>query len=601
MRKRWLTIVLTVILAFTFTAANVFAADALGTRQQITKEELEGGTFLVYHAVENGQTLTLYCFNRDLAWPVTGSPELTEYYVPDEMLNLEDGVKNKIYRILYAGYPYNNAGLYSSSEDPVTMDELAEACIPPQALKDLMPEIEWGGLDFTPENLVGTTPETDAMDGIALAMCTDDDVEVAALTKPDFYYLISVFSYGPYDSVDNLKEMYAAMRPSTTPGGAHDATQLAIWRVLYLENVPNNNESMEDCYKSNSLVRDLVDFAYKDERFADIKVPDRGTTIAQMENYKSEFETGAKLLRADGSPVGNGIIVFTEDGDGKFISEPLHFAESAYALPYEITLNDGSTAVFSVVNHGTGEFELVADEKPTQGQVTIKTDNMFPSDVYQYVVESQQGILAAELSHDAGHIQDMSGVYYQTVPMELSFGTEFREAGGSLQVSKKVTGDLPDSEKDKEFEFTVTLSDKTINGRYGSMTFKDGVATFTLKDGETIQAEGLPANTEYAVEETPYENYVTSKSHETGTIAKGMTTQVSFYNEYKAGSASISGDSRTGKNIDFTNKYSQSGTGVDSGDDARLLLMALIMMITAGGICAVLFLGRFRRKSEQND
>ena len=45
---------------------------------------------------------------------------------------------------------------------------------------------------------------------------------------------------------------------------------------------------------------------------------------------------------------------------------------------------------------------------------------------------------------------------------------------GNLTVSKTVGGDAGD--KDKAFHFTVTLSDKTVNGTYGDMEFVDGVA-----------------------------------------------------------------------------------------------------------------------------
>lgn len=53
---------------------------------------------------------------------------------------------------------------------------------------------------------------------------------------------------------------------------------------------------------------------------------------------------------------------------------------------------------------------------------------------------------------------------------------------GDLTVSKVVTGGAAD--RGTEFHFTVELSDKSINGAYGDMTFTDGAAEFTLKDGD---------------------------------------------------------------------------------------------------------------------
>lgn len=53
---------------------------------------------------------------------------------------------------------------------------------------------------------------------------------------------------------------------------------------------------------------------------------------------------------------------------------------------------------------------------------------------------------------------------------------------GNLIVSKMVSGNGGDTSKD--FLFTVTLSDTSINGQYGDMMFHEGVSTFTLKLGK---------------------------------------------------------------------------------------------------------------------
>ena len=63
---------------------------------------------------------------------------------------------------------------------------------------------------------------------------------------------------------------------------------------------------------------------------------------------------------------------------------------------------------------------------------------------------------------------------------------------GSLTVSKTVSGSR--GSKSREFTFTVTLGDASVNGEYGEMTFHDGEAVFTLKHGESKTAAGLPAS-----------------------------------------------------------------------------------------------------------
>ena len=88
---------------------------------------------------------------------------------------------------------------------------------------------------------------------------------------------------------------------------------------------------------------------------------------------------------------------------------------------------------------------------------------------------------------------------------------------GDLEVSKTVKSSVG-ADADKKFEFTVTLSDTTINKTYGDMTFIDGVATFELKDGETATATGLPTDIEYTVEEAENTDYTVTSTNSEGTI-----------------------------------------------------------------------------------
>lgn len=532
--------ILTVLLAVSALPLNALADDVVGTRQKITIEELDGGTFYAYHATENGVQLTLYCFNSDLAWPVTDDRYQNEYFVPDTMLHLSDDVKDKVYRVLYAGYPYDNVGICSPEESPVTMEDLEDACIPPAAIKALLPYYDWDNLDFSPENLIGVTDETDVI--VDILMNSYDDTFLEALgTKPAFEFLVNLFIplffYDePFTSVDQLLAEFSEAVFPTTPGGIHDATQIAIWRILYENNVPNNPKDMSQYSADYTLARALVDFANGVGPYADAKIPDRGTTLDDMEKVKETFENGAYLLRADNSPVGDGKIVFTRNAEGIYVSEPLHFSDQAFTVPYDITLKDGSTVIASTTNNGSEPFVLKTDKEPTNGQITVAATDMFPSDVYQYVIEAQQNMQPSELSHDGGHVQDMSGVYYQKVSALLSMDTEF-VSGGELKVTKSVTGDVPEADKDKAFAFTVTLSDTTVNGTYGDMTFKNGVATFSLKKDESKEAKNLPEGIGYEVEEESYVGYKAAPTNEKGTIPKEDTANVSFVNAYDAASA----------------------------------------------------------------
>ena len=110
---------------------------------------------------------------------------------------------------------------------------------------------------------------------------------------------------------------------------------------------------------------------------------------------------------------------------------------------------------------------------------------------------------------------------------------------GALEVTKSVSGNRGD--KTKEFNFTVTLSGTSSNGEfkseefsgtYGDMTFTNGVATFTLKDGETKTALDLPAGLQYAVveKEANEDGYTTTSSGDSGTINAGYKATAAFNN-----------------------------------------------------------------------
>ena len=110
---------------------------------------------------------------------------------------------------------------------------------------------------------------------------------------------------------------------------------------------------------------------------------------------------------------------------------------------------------------------------------------------------------------------------------------------GALEVTKSVSGNRGD--KSKDFHFTVTLSGTSSNGEfkseefsgtYGDMTFTKGVATFTLKHGETKTALDLPAGLQYAVveEEANKDGYTTTSSADSGTINAGYKATAAFNN-----------------------------------------------------------------------
>ncbi|QTE68143.1 Cna B-type domain-containing protein [Clostridiales bacterium] len=99
---------------------------------------------------------------------------------------------------------------------------------------------------------------------------------------------------------------------------------------------------------------------------------------------------------------------------------------------------------------------------------------------------------------------------------------------GDLVITNTVISDDP-ADKDKEFEYTIELDDKTINGTYGDVTFEDGVAKITLKDGEKATITDLPVDTKYTVTQKDEDGFTVEKTGDTGTISEDPS-QADFVN-----------------------------------------------------------------------
>lgn len=147
------------------------------------------------------------------------------------------------------------------------------------------------------------------------------------------------------------------------------------------------------------------------------------------------------------------------------------------------------------------------------GTYTIEEDEDFAEiDGYQLVV-SYSGV--AEVSTGSTASAEVTNTYTENT--------------GSLKVSKTVKSD-DKNDKTKSFKFKVTLDDKTVAGTFGDMTFKDGVAEFTLKDGESKTASGLLSGVKYTVEEKKADGFTVTKTGDTGTIKANATAEVTFTN-----------------------------------------------------------------------
>lgn len=217
----------------------------------------------------------------------------------------------------------------------------------------------------------------------------------------------------------------------------------------------------------------------------------------------------------DGNPENNGAMlttgnIWTEDTKNSF---DLHYGMNAEALTSQYGLHS-ATGTAPTFTADDGYIRVMPRQSNTRHDTTTKRDDL----TYNGTAIPLDGLFDL-----------MNTVVVTDEPL----------TSGNLRVSKIVSS----GETDKAFTFTVTLSDKTINGIYGNMEFKNGVATFKLKHGESITAAGLPAGISYVVDETDNSGYTVTKTGDTGTIEAGKTKEAVFTNTKDGSGSPWTGDS----------------------------------------------------------
>ena len=144
---------------------------------------------------------------------------------------------------------------------------------------------------------------------------------------------------------------------------------------------------------------------------------------------------------------------------------------------------------------------------------------------------------------------------------------------GSLTVKKTVVG----GDSQREFGFTVALADgdgEPVSGTFGkgenAVTFADGKATFTLRDGGEKIVAGLPVGARYTVTEDAAEGYTTTVNGADGSKAEGAVTEdgatVAFTNTY--------GTAAEGRDVSTAGLFTKALEGRDwaEGDSFQFTL-----------------------------
>lgn len=170
----------------------------------------------------------------------------------------------------------------------------------------------------------------------------------------------------------------------------------------------------------------------------------------------------------------------------------------------------------------------------------------------------------AQLADDAGNAVERT--------VEAAVFTNTAKTG-ALTVKKTVVG----GDSQREFGFTVALADgggEPVSGTFGkgenAVTFTDGKATFTLRDGGEKTIAGLPVGARYTVAEDAADGYTTTVDGADGSRAEGTVTEagatVAFANTY--------GTAAEGRDVSTVGLFTKTLKGRDwaEGDSFQFTL-----------------------------
>lgn len=450
------------------------------------------------------EDIVVYCMNNELNWPhiTENGQQIPDYvygYLDSKDIQNYDEMIKKLKKILFMGYPYNGMRLYEIIEDKdgyiPSEEEFNDMLKPDPILVEAFPEL--GHHKFTIDNF--SENKDVLLKFIYDVLMTKETNINSSLTKSDI--MVNPF----YKAViclinfDNPLEAFAYMYSDSyyvTEEEAYNNTQSAIWKLMYDYGVPSNNLNDISNYKLGEVFMQYAnsDFIILAEEPLSDKI-----------EVKSDFK-------------------FTQGSDGKWYSGNFRIEEpDEYNGMYILDLPDGISLMNGSVDniYGNQDYVFVSDHMPeSDEEFRIWSNIMWAKEPSQYSP-------LKDIEYKGKKYQKMTGLYTNRTHLWTEF-TYGDVSSGDLKVTNKVSGNAAD--KTKEFTYTVTLSDKTINGKYGEMEFKNGVSIFKLRDNESKEAIGLPANVEYEIIESDNEEYQVTSSNSTGKIEANQIITVEFTN-----------------------------------------------------------------------
>ena len=194
-------------------------------------------------------------------------------------------------------------------------------------------------------------------------------------------------------------------------------------------------------------------------------------------------------------------------------------------IPANVKMDQTRYRMVVTVSQTTQQTTVPLEDDPTQREtVTVRFNKISSVEVYKCADASDQtGTRVARYTNISSENRNA-----YALPYTFEFVNRVSKDTGFV-VSKTVH-DPSGQSGNVSFRFTVTLSDRTISGQKGDMTFTNGVASFTLKGGESLRAINLPANIQYSVVESPADGYHIENGTRTGTTVQDVVQSVVFEN-----------------------------------------------------------------------
>ena len=477
----------------------------------------KNGTHYIEDPEYPNEKITLFCMNNKLHWPHHTNdmgnekvPNYTEGYLTQEDFSSPEDYAEcmrRLSKLLYAGYPYNGERLYKIVENAElhipTEAEFNEMLIVPPALQEAFPYL--GHHAFTYQDWVGQDKEhlTELSDFISSVSKlypngqTENGLTYFDITAMPFYKA-SLSMLNATDK-DNPLTVFAYFYPGSyfvTEEQAYNATQKAVWRLLYSYNIPDN-----DISDLNDTQLGQILYTYSE----------RGGLLNYEPSLNDIHLSGSLKFRYNPK-------------DGLWHSGVLQVIEpSEYHGIYHLELPRGMTALCDNLSYvyGNEEYELVSDHEPTAEETFgIRAEFIWLKEFKQYSPNPDIEVNGKKFQHMVGAV-----IRNKKISANVPVGVN---KVGALSITKSVIGEENCQEA---FEFELRLPYHTsINGLYGDLEFHNGVANFSLKDKETKIATNLPEGAMYEVIEYETKRYQVGMTNNKGEIVKDVTTTVTFTN-----------------------------------------------------------------------